>query len=62
MNIISLDSLKGKKIPVHTKGLDQRRDMILEYYKYSKINEITILENEIGKPQEINPGNPWFTI
>ena len=62
MNIISLDSLKGKKIPVHTKGLDQRRDMILEYYKYSKINEITILESEIGKPQEINPGNPWFTI
>lgn len=62
MNIISLDSLKGKKIPVHTKGLDQRRDMILEYYKYSKVNEITITENEIGKPLEINPGNPWFTL
>ena len=62
MNIISLDSLKGKKIPVHTKGLDQRRDMILEYYKYSKVTETTIMENEIGKPKEIMPGNPWFTI
>jgi hypothetical protein len=36
--------------------------MILEYYKYSKVNEITITENEIGKPLEINPGNPWFTL
>lgn len=62
MNIISLDSLKGKKIPIHTKGLDQRREMILEYYKYSKVNEVTIFESEIGKPLEITPSNPWFNI
>ena len=62
MNIISLDSLKGKKIPVHTKGLEQRRDMILEYYKYSKITETAITENEIGKPLKVIPGNPWFNL
>ena len=34
MNIISLDSMFGKKIPVYTKGQEERDNMIKEYYKY----------------------------
>lgn len=47
MNIISLYSRTGKKIPVYTKGMIHRDEMLREYYKYCKINDIIIDESEL---------------
>lgn len=44
MNIIRLDTMNGKKIPIYSKGMLERDKMIREYYKYCNINERTIDE------------------
>ena len=44
MNIISLDTLNGRKVPIYSKGIIERDKMIREYYKYCNINERTIDE------------------
>jgi len=46
MNIISLVSAKGKKIPVYSKGAENRDDLIKSYYKYCEITDSEI--NEIN--------------
>ena len=47
MNIISLDSMFGSRIPVYSKGQDERNEMIKSYYKYCNITESTILESKL---------------
>lgn len=47
MNIISLDTMFGKKIPVYSKGQEERDNMIKEYYKYCNITESTITESRL---------------
>lgn len=47
MNIISLDSMFGKKIPVYSKGQEERDEMIKEYYKYCNITESIVLESKL---------------
>ena len=47
MNIISLDTLNGKKVPVYSKGMIERDKMIRDYYKYCNINERTIDETSL---------------
>lgn len=47
MNIISLEPRIDKRIPVYTKGLEHREEMIQNYYKYCIINNIEIDENNI---------------
>jgi hypothetical protein len=44
MNIISLDTSNGKKIPIYSKGMLERNKMIMDYYKYCNINEKVIDE------------------
>ena len=46
-NIITLEPLDGKSLPVHTKSQKIRKDMIQEYYSYCKINDLTITENNL---------------
>lgn len=55
MNIISLDSMFGKKIPVYTKGQEERDTMIKNYYKYCEIKESKVLESNLKgyiKPED----------
>jgi hypothetical protein len=47
MNIISLDTLSKRKIPVYSKGMIERDKMIRDYYKYCNINERTIDETSL---------------
>ena len=47
MNIISLDTMFGKKIPVYSKGQEERDNMIKEYYKYGDITESMIPESKL---------------
>ena len=47
VNIISLDTKSHRRIPVYSKGLDHRREMIAEYYKYCEMNDILIDENNL---------------
>ena len=47
MNIISLDSMFGSRIPVYSKGQDERNEMIKSYYKYCNITESTVLESKL---------------
>ena len=47
MNIISLDSMFGARIPVYSKGQEERNEMIKNYYKYCNITESTILETNL---------------
>lgn len=47
MNIISLVPSSGRRIPVYSKGAENRDDLIKSYYKYcditdSEINEINL--------------------
>lgn len=46
-NIISLDTKSHRKIPVYSKGLEHRREMIAEYYKYCEMNDILLDENNL---------------
>lgn len=47
MNILALESKTGKKLPVYTKGFEHRNDMVHEYYKYCKINDVIIDEDNL---------------
>ena len=47
MNIISLESMFGKKIPVYSKGQEERDTMIKEYYKYCDIKESMLPETKL---------------
>lgn len=47
MNLITLEPLYKKSIPVYTKGMENRDAMIREYYKYCKINNILKLDSEL---------------
>ena len=46
-NIITLEPLDGKPLPVHTKSQKIRKDMINEYYSYCKINDKVIYETNL---------------
>lgn len=46
-NIIALDPMLPKRIPVYSKGMDTRDDMIRNYYKYCTIQDITINEDNL---------------
>jgi hypothetical protein len=43
-NIISIDSITGKKIPLYSKTKEYRTDLFNSYYKYCDITESTIYE------------------
>lgn len=47
MNIIALEPKLRKRIPVYTKGFEHRREMIEQYYKYCKITNIEINEENL---------------
>ena len=47
MNIITLDPMFPKKIPVFSKGTDKRDELMREFYKYCKTSSITINENNL---------------
>ena len=47
MNIITLDPMFSKKIPVFSKGTDKRDELMREFYKYCKTSSITINENNL---------------
>jgi hypothetical protein len=47
MNIITFSPLASARIPVLTKGAKERKDMIHEYYKYCKITDVEINENNL---------------
>ena len=47
MNIIWLDPVGGKKIPVYTKGMLEREEMINQYYKYCNITSSEIIEDNL---------------
>ena len=47
MKIISLAPASGRKLPVYSKGVENRDDLLKSYYKYcditdSEINEINL--------------------
>lgn len=48
-NIISLDPLDRKTLPIHTKGQKVRAEMIKEYYSQCIIRDIELLEVELKK-------------
>lgn len=47
MNIISMEPKFPTKIPIYTKGLNTRTEMISNYYKYCKLNNIKINEEDL---------------
>lgn len=47
MNIIALEPKRRRRIPVYTKGLEHRSDMIKEYYKYCDMTEVEINEENL---------------
>lgn len=47
MNVISLYPRSGKKIPVYTKGMKHRNEMLQEYYKYCKSEDIVVDESSL---------------
>ena len=47
MNIIGLDNISGRTIPIHTKGDLERDELIRQYYRYCQINESEIFENSL---------------
>ena len=44
MNIISLTTESGKKVPVYSKGAENRDDLIKSYYKYCEITDSVMHE------------------
>ena len=44
INIITLEPYLSRKIPVYSKGMKHRKEMINDYYKYCNIIEQTITE------------------
>lgn len=47
MNIITLDPMIPKKIPVYSKGAEKRDELIREFYKYCNTSDIIINENNL---------------
>lgn len=47
MNIITFAPFVSTRIPVISKGVKERKDMIHEYYKYCKITDVEINENNL---------------
>ena len=47
MNIITLDPMFPKKVPVFSKGGEKRDELMREFYKYCNIKDITINENNL---------------
>ena len=47
MNIIALEPTLPKRIPVYTKGMEHREEMLKEYYKYCILNDVIINENDL---------------
>ena len=47
MNILGLDSVSGRSIPIHTKGMRERDEMIKKYYNYCEIVESDIYETAL---------------
>lgn len=47
MNIITFKPLINKRIPVYSKGVKEREEMIHEYYKYCNIKDIEITEEAL---------------
>lgn len=47
MNILTLDGMTKRKIPVYTKGCIERDELIKNYYKYCNIVESEIQENNL---------------
>lgn len=44
MNIISLSSASGRKVPVYSKGAENRDELIKSYYKYCEITDSVLHE------------------
>lgn len=44
MSIVSLGTMSGRKIPVYSKGAENRDDLIKSYYKYCEITDSEIYE------------------
>ena len=47
MNIISFEPTFPKRIPVYTKGMEHRDEMIREYYKYCVMTDVVMNENDL---------------
>lgn len=47
MNIISITPVGKRKIPIYTKGCENRETMIKEYYKYCDITSVYINETDL---------------
>lgn len=44
MNIVSLGTMSGKKVPVYSKGVENRDELIKSYYKYCEITDSIIYD------------------
>ena len=47
MNILWLESKLNTRIPVYSKGLEERNEMIHQYYKYCNIKDSIINEEDL---------------
>lgn len=47
MNILTFEPKVSKKIPVYSKGIEERNEMIQKYYKYCNITESEIYEENL---------------
>ena len=47
MNIITMEPRFPARIPIYSKGVNERDSMIRKYYKYCTINDITINEEDL---------------
>lgn len=54
LNIIDLIPKFSERIPIYTKGSKERKKMIREYYKYCKIEEYSINEENLNKQHGSN--------
>lgn len=54
LNIIDLIPKYSERIPIYTKGSKERKKMIREYYKYCKIEEYIINEENLNKQHGSN--------
>lgn len=46
-NIIALEPMMPKRIPVYSKGMDTRDEMIRNYYKYCTLRDVVINEDNL---------------
>ena len=47
MNIIGIDTISGRKIPIYSKGMAERDELIKGYYTYCNIVESEIYETSL---------------